>query len=754
MRRVDLTKNHLHQLIHSGSTSPAEASTLLGQCLDGSAITQSESEEGTHTLVTGQTGTGKTALVCGQIQQHILRGPAAGGMLVLDPLGAISQHLVDFLGYLSTGLKIQELTHPFKAVRVAAGKKREELASRLIYLPFGSKGVGGQRLSLLDFGPGFSRDDCVGATIRALETTVSSTMDEMRRLFQNLRCGLTVLAQQGKTILDLKTLLLMEGAELEGLISRLSSRFPGVNGTSYVHGYLRDFLAPTKGRERREAVSSTLNLLQPILSNPRLCEVFCSGPSTMDLRAGIEEGKITLVSAPPGGDFTTGRLACSLFLSACTSAIEKRPAGARDRGHGLFRIYADEFHTFCDMKWLSLQLSTVRNRGAAYNLITQSFFQHPLSDPELQTLAKGLRANTRTLICMSVTTPDARELAPEIFGVTGQMVARQRVRRSVNTGTSEARAFSSSVARSLGLSAGVSTTHTTSESHGQMEGQSTGTSTGSSTTTGFGITHTYGQQSSRTQGHGITLTTSQGETTVESSSTSDGQTEGESHGDFSGVSEAVPELLFSSVGGRRESDGQSDGVSLSVSRVETAARAYARAVSSSRGESRSTSVTHGQSSSRGHSQNVSRCLSELSSAMKSLSTTLTHSTSTSSGKSFSKTRSQTTGYGESHTRTWSRSESVERVTDYHSVAEEQTLLAQQLVSLKSREFFIKKPGGTVQRGRTIDLPLYPPTSFAGFDGKADLLDRCRPIAPHTPRRALPTSDPTLSFLKPEPEELE
>ena len=740
-------------MILSGGTTPA--STVYGFDAAGEPISLTPEDEATHTMCLGATGSGKTMMACGAIAQNIRR-PGSGSIVIIDPLGAMADYVLDFLGHINCLLRTQELSHPYRSFRLAAGRQRESLARRLLYLDFSKEGVGGHRLNLLNISRAFSPSESVGVTIQGFEQTVGDKMTLMRQLFTILRSGLTVASQSGRMLADLDDILLMKSSEAESLLSRLARRFPGVNGRpSFEHRFFEGFIMQSSGKERRELVKSTMNITQPLLSTPRLTEFFSGGPSTFDIQAAIESGnKIIIVKAAPGGELTTGRIASSMLLNAAVASVEKRPANARPKGYRPVRFYLDEYHTYADLEWLSVVLSTIRNRNAFFALFSQSLQQYPFSDPQLQRLAKGLRANTRTLISLAITAPDAAEVGQELFQLDGQMVARVRTRETLSEGETLALAFSRTVARSLGVIEGETTGETHGHSQGSTEGESEGVAKGVSTTIGTGITHTQGRSCSRTVGHGICVSTGSSQTVVETAGIAEGSSESESHGDFQGVSAGMPEgVLYSSLDGqKRRSDGQSDSVSSAVSRVESAARALGRATSTAQSKSRSTSTTEGVNSSEAHSETISRATSELSSAMKSLSRTLTQSFTKSRQHSSSTTETTSAARGQSQTHSRSRSRSTEQVTDYYSVAEERELRTQQLVALKNREFFMRKPDGSLVRGKTADLPAQPQYKLAGFDGKADLLGKAKPSL--QPKTKPIKSAPTLSFLKPVPEELE
>jgi hypothetical protein len=320
-----------------------------------------------HLHVLGATGSGKSTL----LGQLILADAAAGrGVVVIDPKGDLVTDLLDRLPV--------------------------EAAARVVLFDADSR-TRPPCLNPLDPGP----------TGTSAETSVDNLTSIFARVYSQfwgprtedvLRAAcLTLRAQPGTPTL----------AQLPGLLAEPATRARAVARVrdDVLRGFWDWYEHLTPGMQA-QAVAPLLNKLRAFLLRPFVKAAIAGGPSTLDMRAVLDQGGICLVRIPKGslGEDTTklvGSLVVASVWQAATARAAQLQAQRRDAG-----LYVDECQNFLNLPYpLEDMLAEARGFRLSMTLAHQHLGQLG------RELRDGISANARNKIFFTASPEDARDLA-------------------------------------------------------------------------------------------------------------------------------------------------------------------------------------------------------------------------------------------------------------------------------------------------------------------------------------------------------
>ena len=158
--------------------------------------------------------------------------------------------------------------------------------------------------------------------------------------------------------------------------------------------------------ERISATAPVMNKLRPFLMRPSLRRVIGQADPKFDLRSVFTGRKILLVNVAKGLMGTeAASLLGALVLSGLWQTAQARAAIAREKRHPVM-IYIDEFQDYLHLPTdLGDALAQARGLGIGFTLAHQHLAQ---LDPSMKA---GVLANARSRICFQLGTDDAKGMA-------------------------------------------------------------------------------------------------------------------------------------------------------------------------------------------------------------------------------------------------------------------------------------------------------------------------------------------------------
>jgi len=322
-----------------------------------------------HTLVIGETGTGKSNFL-----EHLLDGIANRGMggVAIDPKGGLFERLVQIAR--ANG------RHDLQVIDLAAGGCSRGLE------PVRWARSSTNRALLVEH---------VTATILGL----SGSAQKGPRMEGMTRSSIDVLSQTpDKGLMDIPRLLL-DRSWRRGIFSGLPD--------SPARQFLESQLDRTSPSEAQTAGLPVVNVLAPLLSNPYVREMFDAEPQ-VDLQQLLDTNGLLLVNAAEGKiGPPASRLLCALLPSVLYLTAAGRAPRA-DSGRGDFWILLDEFQRVPDVV-ISHLLSESRAFNIKLCLATQYLGQVPIE------VRAALQGNVGAWVVFRVGGEDSRIVA-ERFG--------------------------------------------------------------------------------------------------------------------------------------------------------------------------------------------------------------------------------------------------------------------------------------------------------------------------------------------------
>jgi len=331
-----------------------------------------------HCYIVGGTGSGKSRLLRVLIEQDIA---SCHGVCVIDPHGDLCEALVRYLSALSPD-------HPARRRAVLVDPTAPEWAVGFnpLEVPLGQS-IYPHVLELLGV---FSRiwKDAWGARME----------DIMRNSF-------ITLAEHGLTLLEMPKLLTNPDFRAP-LVAELQS--------AEARSYWVNRFEPLARRTRSEWIESTLNKVSSFISDPWIRHMVGQTHSTIDIRAWMDEGAITLVNLAKGRLKRNSDLIGALLVSEVQEAALSRvdlPEGQRRP----YRLYVDEFQCFATKSFEEI-LSEARKYGLSIVMANQTLAQLE------RTLLSSVLGNCAVQIYFRCNRQDAETLARQAFRATGKQI--------------------------------------------------------------------------------------------------------------------------------------------------------------------------------------------------------------------------------------------------------------------------------------------------------------------------------------------
>lgn len=324
-----------------------------------------------HTLLAGPTGSGKSVLLAGLLEQDMMAGR---GLALIDGKGDTVASLL--------------------------ARIPEHRRSDVIVLDCASAGaLPGIRL--------------FGSTIRDPELAADVVLSVFSDLFKDswgvlseryLRAGLVAVAHDPEGTLADVPFVFTDAVYRRRLMGRMSN--PMVRST------LASFEAMSAG-ERAQQLGSTLNKLSSLLGRPVVRTVLGQTQPLLDFHTVLREQKIVLVSLGPARVGTAAsRLLGAVVIFALFQAIQGR-SGLAERARTPFMVCIDEPKALGDLPMpLDALLEQARGLGVGVTVAPQSLTQLPRS------LREAVLTNAATRIVFAQNADDARLLARDLAGTT------------------------------------------------------------------------------------------------------------------------------------------------------------------------------------------------------------------------------------------------------------------------------------------------------------------------------------------------
>ncbi|MEL6415940.1 MAG: DUF87 domain-containing protein [Pseudomonadota bacterium] len=338
-----------------------------------------------HLYLLGQTGTGKSTLLCNLIRQDI---EAGNGVTLIDPHGDLADTVIDLIPtHRIDDVVILDPTdhahvpaiNPFYRVPL---DDRPRVASGLVST---FKHVWAD-----SWGP-------------RLEYLMSNSARLVLDAPDHLRPSMVSVAR-----------LLVEGDYRQQLLEHCTD--------ARVRSYFVDRFNRWSARQLEEALSPVENKLGSVLANPFVRNILCQWRPTIQMADIIAQKKILIARLPKGslGEQDTNLIGSILVSSVAQAAMAPRPERV------LHDLYLDEVQSFTTRSF-QLILSEARKFGLRLTIGHQ--FIDQLSD-DMQAAIFG---NVGNLVAFRVGATDALELSRQVPGVAasrfvelerGQVVAR------------------------------------------------------------------------------------------------------------------------------------------------------------------------------------------------------------------------------------------------------------------------------------------------------------------------------------------
>jgi DNA helicase HerA-like ATPase len=328
-----------------------------------------------HTYISGQTGTGKSALllnIAGQLAR-------SEGFAFIDPHGQNAEALLS-------------LIPPSRADDLAY----IDLAER-------DQPIG---LNLLSDVPKDTRSTVADNILTSFISIFGreAVGDRSQEVLRNSL--LALMETDGSSLLSVVRLLRSEGFR-RSVISRISDPL--------VVSYWTDEFENYDDRYREQVVSPILNKLDAVLSHVAIRHILSQPTSSIDLRATMDQGRILIVNLRKG---SIGAQASRFFGALLVSGIV-RAAFSRDTtteaDRRPFDLILDEFQSFATPE-IAEGLSELRKYGLYLTLAHQYLDQIP------ETVRSAVFGNVGTFIAFRSGADDARELARHYEKEPGQFL--------------------------------------------------------------------------------------------------------------------------------------------------------------------------------------------------------------------------------------------------------------------------------------------------------------------------------------------
>lgn len=444
-----------------------------------------------HAAVFGQTGTGKTGLLCSLVEDDIRNDRP---IIVLDGVGGTYEHMECVLALRLLELEIEERRAPV-GLRRWFRRRKEKLARRYALLDV-TRDDPLWRWNLLEVPPSFQPWEVVADIIDAFKRLLEAgDVETMRRLLQVIRAILSALVQVPGTVLRdaLDALVFPDWPMFVDYLRSRRDRLGGPQRDDAALAFLASFFSGLKGKELQLRSESTWNALGVFLGDPVVARLTSSPTSTLDFEAIMRGEQSLLIRLPPGRDVLTQRVLGGALLNRIMHVASKRSVHDVATGRvPRITLYIDEVAAFAG-KSFTQDLTRIRNYGISVIAAAQNFRQEPWHTVEGQALYEAMRGNMANIFLFRVSMGMARAEVENIFRPDGDRLARTQLEVTETRGTSTSEGSSVSATSSSSTSRGTSeggsysdsfSDGTTSDPIGLRLSSNTGSSRGNSHHTG------------------------------------------------------------------------------------------------------------------------------------------------------------------------------------------------------------------------------------------------------------------------------
>lgn len=367
-------------------------------------IAISDLDRNTHISVTGPTGSGKSVLLAGLIEQDMRSGR---GCVVIDVKGS----LVDECLRRVPDDRLEDV------IVLDPSDEAQPVGINLLSTAYASKEL--------------VADQVVQVFKALFEDGWGPRSDDLLRA-----CCLTLMQDPAMTLVEIVPLLMNEA---------FRRRFMGlVKDDTIGLAPFWSLFGSLKPNERIQTISPLLNKCRQILLRPAVRNCVGQSKTTLDLGAALDSGKLLFIPLPEGvlGDEAASLLG-SLLVSRIYSATQSRIAQPEAERRPV-TLYLDEAHRLTGSAiGLENLLAQARATKLSVVLATQFLQQYP---PDIRL---AVLSNARSKILYQPTAKDAQLYAAELkpfvtaeelqglrrFEVVAQLVANQRVTEPVTATT-------------------------------------------------------------------------------------------------------------------------------------------------------------------------------------------------------------------------------------------------------------------------------------------------------------------------------
>ena len=375
------------------------------------------------TQMLGVTGCGKSKLIVMILMQFVL---LCQPFTVIDPTGSLVRSLVPF---------IAELCHYCEMACLAAKNDFERqfhanmlsfIKERLIVLDFsGEHGDVEWTFNPLYYNParGETPEEISEYFIRSI-SKMYGDIKQMRRMGNVLGATAAIASEEGETLFRILELVKLDQSGMEKCVNRLYEKAQKEGRSKPYCGYhinmVHDLIIPTKGRERRDLIQSTLNALNVFLKS-RVTRDFinCRGDesNSIDFYDVVNSGKIVLVHAP-SHDRDCCRVMSNMIVTRIEQEIFRRSAELRNRQ---YILAIDEAGLVVDQGFAEAA-GIIRQYGLRILWAAQSSNQPPFgTSREGKSIFDTLVSQSWSKIIFRLDIEDARRFAPYIHLAKGEM---------------------------------------------------------------------------------------------------------------------------------------------------------------------------------------------------------------------------------------------------------------------------------------------------------------------------------------------
>lgn len=371
---------------------------------DNRPVALSDLDRNTHISITGPTGSGKSVLLAGLIEQDMHSGR---GCVVIDVKGSLVDDCLRRVP--DDRLKDVIVLDPSDEAR--------PVGINLLSTAYASKEL--------------VADQVVQVFKALFEDGWGPRSDDLLRA-----CCLTLMRDPAMTMVEIVPLLMNEA---------FRRRFIGlVKDDTIGLAPFWALFASLKPNERIQTISPLLNKCRQILLRPAVRNCVGQSKTTLDLGAALDSGKLLFIPLPEGvlGDEAASLLG-SLLVSRIYSATQSRIARPEAQRRPV-TLYLDEAHRLTGSAiGLENLLAQARATKLSVVLATQFLQQYP---PDIRL---AVLSNARSKVLYQPTAKDAQLYAAELkpfvtaeelqglrrFEVVAQLVANQRVTEPVTATT-------------------------------------------------------------------------------------------------------------------------------------------------------------------------------------------------------------------------------------------------------------------------------------------------------------------------------